>query len=103
LQKVWNAKRRAERVAFGGTAEVIGEDALPDETDDAADENAGADEERRSTSAGRRRFWFCGRLRNRCADLFDSFSGDRAGRLIGGDFGVARQRAYSFILFRSVL
>ena len=44
LKEVGNPKRRAERVASGGAAEVVGEDALPDQTDDAADENSGADQ-----------------------------------------------------------
>jgi hypothetical protein len=52
---------------------------LPDETDDAADENAGADQERRATGARMRGFCFCGRFGKRCADLFDSFAGNFAG------------------------
>lgn len=103
LQEVGNAKRRAEGVAFRGAAEIVGEDSLPDETDDPADENSRTDEERRSTSAGwfwfRRRRWFD----TRGADLFDSFTGYSAGRFVRGDFGVSGQRAYSFILLRSVL
>jgi len=74
----------------------VREDALADETDDAANQNAGADEERRSAGARMRRFRLR-RLWNRCADLFDSFPGDLAGRFIGGDFAVAGQRAYSLI------
>ena len=74
------------------------EDALADETDDAANQNAGADEERRSAGARMRWFRFGRRRGNRCADLLDSFTGDLAGRFIGGDFAVAGQRAYSLIL-----
>jgi len=58
----------------------VRKDALADETDEAANQNAGADEERRSTGARMLRFgfrWWCG---NGCADLFDSFPGNLAGR-----------------------
>jgi hypothetical protein len=103
LQEVGNAKRGAKSVAFGGTAEVVREDSLTDEADNAADENSGADEECGAASAGRSGFRGCGRFQRRCANLFDSFTRNRAGGLIGGDFAVSCQRAYSFILLRSVL
>jgi hypothetical protein len=103
LQEVGDAKGGAKRVAFSRPAEVVREDALPDQTDYAADQDAGADEERRSARARMRCFRLGSRRRNSGADLFDSFAGDVGGRFISGDFGVAGQRAYSFILFRSVL
>ena len=103
LQEVWNAKRGAERVAFTGTAEVVRKDSLPDQTDDAADENSGADKECRTCCARRRWFRWSWRFASGRAYLFDSFTGDRGGRFVSGDFGVSCQRAYSFILFRSVL
>ena len=104
LKKVGNAKGGAESIAFRGAAEVVGEDALPHQADDAADENSGADKECRAARAGRRWFrgdgWFNSRGG---AYLFDSFAGDRPGRFVSGDFAVSCQRAYSFILLRRVL
>ena len=79
------------------------EDSLADQADDATDENPSADEECGSTGARRRWFRGSGRFQWCGAYLFDSFTGDRTGGFIGGDFAVSRQRAYSFILLRSVL
>ena len=79
------------------------EDSLADEADDATDENSGADEECGPARARRRRFRGSGRFQWCGANLFDSFTGDRTGGFIGGDFAVSCQRAYSFILLRSVL
>ena len=76
------------------------EDTLADQADDAADENPGADKERRASGAGRS--WFRG-FGGFSADLFDSFTGDCSWRSIRDDLGVSCQRAYSFILLRSVL
>lgn len=53
LQEVWDAKRGAECVAFAGTAEVMSKDSLPDQADDATDENPRADKERGPSGAGR--------------------------------------------------
>jgi hypothetical protein len=103
LQEVRNAKRRAERIAFSGAAEVVREDSLSDQADDPADQDSGADEECGAAGAGRRGLRRCGRFQRGRANLFDSFTGCRTGGLIGGDFAVSRQRAYSFILLRSVL
>jgi hypothetical protein len=81
----------------------VREDALADQSDDAANENPGADKKRGAPGAGRRRFRRCSRFEWRGSYLFDSFTGDRTGGPVCGDFGVSGQRAYSFILLSSVL
>ena len=103
LKEVRNTKGRAKCVALRRAAEVVRENALADEADDAANQNSGANEERRAPGAGRCCFRRCGWFEWRRAYLFDSFTGDRTGGFVGGDFGISCQRAYSFILLRSVL
>ena len=81
----------------------MSEDTLADQANDAADENSGADEDGGTACAWRCWFRWWRWFDSRGAYLFDSFTGNRAGRFIGGDFAVSCQRAYSFILLRSVL
>ena len=70
----------------------MSEDSLPNEAYNAADEDSGADEEGGAAGAGRPRLCRCGGFKWRCAYLFDSFTRDRAGRFISGDFAVSAQR-----------
>jgi hypothetical protein len=79
LQEVRNTKGRAERVAFCRSSEVVREDALANQADDAADENSGADEERGAPGAGWCCFCWSRGFEWRRSYLFDSFTGDRTG------------------------
>ena len=53
LKKIGNAKRRIERVGEVGEPEVMSQSALPNEADQAAQQDSGSDEESRA----RRRGW----------------------------------------------
>src|SRR4029079_11665356 len=51
LQKVWNSKRGAERAGSIGRAQVMRKNSLPDDTNDATDQNSHSDQQCRSPGA----------------------------------------------------
>jgi hypothetical protein len=52
LEKIGNAKRRVERVGDVGKSEVVSEGALPNEPDEAAQQDSRSDEESRARRGG---------------------------------------------------
>jgi len=47
LQEIWDAERRSEDIGGERLAEVISEDSLPNQADDATDKNSGPYQKRR--------------------------------------------------------
>src|SRR5437588_5107728 len=79
LKKIRNSKGRCERIGGERIAKVISKHALPNNADDAADQDSGADHERMSAGAFTAG-WIGGsrarKLARRFADYIDCFAGD---------------------------